>query len=169
MNRPVRATDAVNFVMKNGDIRPLLVVRSWDLTPPPAPAAAPAVPHRAGEQVKFPAHNQPGQFVIAHVSGLLLIDPSVDADNVPVQAPVLPAPPLPNKAELEAAVATGNAVGATPEQVQAGKDAAATLAKPTPAPTPVPPVAGLPFGAWIAVAAYDQGKAPGTWHWPLGS
>jgi hypothetical protein len=248
MNRIVRATDVVNFVMKNGEFRPLLVVRAWDLTPP-VTAAPPTVAPRAGEQVKFPAHNQPSQVAIAHISGLLLIDPLVDQKNVPIQAPVMvpartlparPADPLsPSNATLEdqvragnassatpaeratgaaaqkelyrrgalpagthtpaggldfrnrgtagttpvgttapvatdfaalqAAVTLGNQPNATPAQIQAGKDAAAELAKGPAAPVALPEVdTGNDCSVWIAAAAYDEAHAVGTWHWPKG-
>jgi hypothetical protein len=140
MNRPARATDVVNFVMKNGDIRPLVVVRSWDTTPLPVTGAAlPTVPIRAGEQVKFPGHNQPQLQPIACVNGVLIIDPNLDQVNVPIQAPVVAvvpaagtpaaAPPSvpvsaailsPSTATLEAEVAAGKASGASALTVSTG-------------------------------------------------
>lgn len=177
MNRPVRATDVVNFVMKNGEIRPLVVVRSWDSTSAPVAAvpALPSVPLRAGEQVKFPGHNQPTQFAVAHVNGLLLIDPAVDGTNVPIQAPVMvPAVPA---APLSASGSVGSRPGGGIDFRNRGlypaSPAMSTDVAPVPvsvnAPVALPPVEGNAFSVWIAAAAYDQGKGVGTWHWPLGS
>jgi hypothetical protein len=148
MNTQPKATDVVNFVMKNGEFRPLLVVRAWQLAAP-VTATVPVVTPRPGEQVKFPGHNQPSIIPVAHVNGVLTIDPAVDGGNVPgIDEPATGKPatwPL-NRAALEAAIARGKAPNATVTEINAGTAAAKELDLAGPAPLSLrPPAGGIDF------------------------
>jgi hypothetical protein len=173
MNRPVKATDIVNFVMKNGEFRPLVIVRSWDRLPAAVLVSPPveAVPRRPGEQVKFPTHNQPSQIPVTHVCGVLYIDPSVDATNIPgvlARGSTQPStlPQSPSAATLEAQVARGKVTGASTDEVNAGNAAAQELERRRAAgaghPAATPPAASPALHTRTAElqAQITRGNAP---------
>jgi len=129
MNPLPRAGKVVNFVMKDGDVRPLLVVRVWDYSTPVSlghqaphtsdPALLGRAATRPGEQVKFPVAHDPsaGQGNPGNLCGVLYIDPSRDANNIPGQ----PGPGRARTASIEEAtrqrIARGLAPDASPDEV----------------------------------------------------